>query len=66
LRFPLCSDAYDNLSLCIYRKAFEAEALKYQQEFYPTGLAAAFSSKDGGNFVVTVCVTSAVFNAKNY
>jgi capping protein alpha len=49
-----------------FRKAFEAEAIKYQQEFFPNGAAAAFSAKDGSSHVVHICVTAAIFNAKNY
>lgn len=50
-----------------YRKAFEDAALKYTEEHYPgSGTCAVYGMKEGGNHKIVVCISSALFNAKNY
>jgi len=49
-----------------HRQAFEKAAIAYAAENYPSGTAGVFSGKEGGNFVVTICISSALFNPKNY
>lgn len=49
-----------------FRKAFEDAAIKYNDEHYPTGTTAVYGRKEGGNFVITIVISSAIFNQKNY
>jgi len=48
------------------RQAFEKAAAAYCAEHYPNGVVGVYSSKEGGNFVITICISSALFNPKNY
>lgn len=49
-----------------YRRAFEEEAFTYCAEHYMNGAAAVYGGKNGGNNVVTVCISSSRFNPNNY
>jgi capping protein alpha len=49
-----------------FRSAFDAKVNEYVTEHYQNGTAGVFSKKEGGAFVVTVCISSARFNPNNY
>eukprot|EP01122_Echinamoeba_exundans_P003383 TRINITY_DN13494_c1_g1_i1.p1 TRINITY_DN13494_c1_g1~~TRINITY_DN13494_c1_g1_i1.p1 ORF type:complete len:293 (-),score=90.85 TRINITY_DN13494_c1_g1_i1:163-1002(-) len=49
-----------------FRKALEGAAQAYRDEHYPNGGVGVFSSREGGQFVVTVALSSALFNPKNF
>ncbi|EGG13845.1 subunit of heterodimeric actin capping protein cap32/34 [Cavenderia fasciculata] len=49
-----------------YRAAFEEEAVKYTNEFYPSGVATVYGQKVSEGYQITVCVSSSKFNPNNY
>jgi capping protein alpha len=49
-----------------YRQAFEKAAHAYATESYPSGVSGVYGSKEGGNHVVTICISAGLFNPKNY
>jgi capping protein alpha len=50
-----------------FRKAFDQQTQEYVKDHYPSGCAAVYGSKDGhGQFVVTICISSALFNPNNF
>eukprot|EP01133_Synstelium_polycarpum_P014083 gene14083-16600_t len=49
-----------------YRSAFEEEAFKYCNEFYPAGATTVYGSKVSEGYQITVCLSSSKFNPNNY
>jgi len=49
-----------------YRQAFEKAAHAYCTESYPSGVSGVYGAKEGGNHVITICISAGLFNPKNY
>jgi len=49
-----------------FRSAFDDAAVHYVSEHYLNGTTTVYGKKDGRNFVVTVCISSAKFNPNNF
>ncbi|EFA75005.1 hypothetical protein PPL_11690 [Heterostelium album PN500] len=49
-----------------YRAAFEEEAFKYCNEFYPTGTVTVYGSKVSEGHQITVCLSSSKLNPNNF
>jgi len=49
-----------------YRAAFEKKILEYQANHYDFGVATVYGSKEGSNHVVTIAISSALFNSANF
>ncbi|XP_049847814.1 F-actin-capping protein subunit alpha-like [Schistocerca gregaria] len=49
-----------------YRKAFEAEALKYTEAHYQHGAQTTYSKVKGSKYIITTCISSAIINQKNF
>jgi len=50
-----------------FRKAFEAQATEYVKDHYEGGGCAVYGSKSGdGQFVITFCISAALFNPNNF
>eukprot|EP01113_Clastostelium_recurvatum_P041050 TRINITY_DN646_c0_g1_i1.p1 TRINITY_DN646_c0_g1~~TRINITY_DN646_c0_g1_i1.p1 ORF type:complete len:287 (+),score=92.58 TRINITY_DN646_c0_g1_i1:57-917(+) len=50
-----------------FRAAFDQEASRYVDEHYsPNGATGVYGKKEGGNYVITVCISSSKFNPNNY
>jgi len=49
-----------------YRAAFDTAAAAYTAEHYQCGASTVYAKKEGGQFVVTVCLSSYKFNPTNY
>jgi len=49
-----------------FRKAFETQAIEYVKDHYEGGGCTVYGNKDGGGFVVTICVSAALFNPNNF
>jgi len=57
----------ENAEIEPWRSAVEKKALEYVSNFYDFGSGAVYASKDGkGNVVVTVAISSALFNGTNF
>jgi len=61
------TDAEINAELEPWRSACEKKLLEYVANYYDTGSGAVYASKDAkGNIVVTVAISSALFNGTNF
>jgi capping protein alpha len=49
-----------------YRSVIDGAFEKYAREFYMNGTSAVYGSKSGGDFVVTMCLSSSKFNPNNF
>jgi capping protein alpha len=49
-----------------YRSAADAAFEKYGREFYMNGTTAVYGKKNGGDFVLTLCLSSSKFNPNNF
>ncbi|GAM20123.1 hypothetical protein SAMD00019534_032980 [Acytostelium subglobosum LB1] len=49
-----------------YRAAFEEEAFKYCNEYYPSGVVTVYSAKVSEGYQITVCLSSSKFNPNNF
>lgn len=49
-----------------FREALQEAASHYTSEHYKWGTCGVYSKKDGGNFVLDLCISSAKFEPKNY
>jgi len=49
-----------------FRKAIEDAAFSYISQHYQNGTPAAYSAKDGGEFKVTLCISSSKFSPANF
>lgn len=49
-----------------FRSAVDAAVDKYTKEFYMNGSSAVYGSKQGGDFNVTICISSAKYNPNNF
>jgi len=49
-----------------YRKAVEKKVLEYVGNHYDLGSSAIYGSRDGSNYVVTVAISSAIYNSSNF
>ncbi|EGC36153.1 hypothetical protein DICPUDRAFT_97675 [Dictyostelium purpureum] len=48
------------------RSAFEEEAVKYCNEFYPNGVCAVYGNKVSEGTRITICISAALYNPNNY
>jgi len=49
-----------------YRKAVEKKLLDYVESHFDLGSAAVYGSREGSNYVVTIAISSAIFNSTNF
>jgi len=49
-----------------FRDALQQAAVHYTSEHFKWGTCGVYSGREGGNFVLTLCVSSAKFEPKNY
>lgn len=49
-----------------FRQALQEAATHYTSEHYKWGTCGVFSKKEGGNFILLLCISSAKFEPKNY
>jgi len=49
-----------------FRSAIDGAVDKYTKEFYMSGSSAVYGSKQGGDFNVTICISSAKYNPNNF
>jgi len=49
-----------------FRSAFDSAAQAYVAEHYQAGTTTVYGKKEGGSFVVTICISSFKFNPGNY
>ena len=55
-----------NMFTILSRKAFEKAAFDYVEEHYENGCATVYGGKSGGKNVVTICISSSIFNPGNF
>jgi capping protein alpha len=49
-----------------FRSSIDSAVDKYTKEFYINGTSAVYGAKQGGDFAVTICISSAKFNPNNF
>jgi len=49
-----------------WRSAIQAKAIEYVSGFYDLGAGTVYGSKEGSHFVVTIAISSAIFNSVNF